>query len=162
MAGEKPEPFVERMAAEKAAEISGRHVESWVVAADTVVSLGDRIFGKPSSGEEAVEMLLALAGRRHEVRTGYCLHCVAEKVKEVGSVVSQVEFASFDEQLARAYVETGEPMDKAGAYGIQGKGACLVKSVNGSYSNVVGLPLDRVLSLLLRYDVVRVVGAVSL
>lgn len=151
---EGPEHYVLRIAREKAELVGARFPSSWVIAADTVVVLGDRTLGKPRSEEEAVGMLLSLAGRAHYVYTGYALFCVQADVCVVEHAVTTVFFADFNEDIARSYVRTGESLDKAGAYGIQGAGGVLVKAIDGSYSNVVGLPLVEVVELLLYYRVI--------
>ena len=151
---EAAEPYVERMAREKAEAVSHRFPEHYVVAADTAVCLGETILGKPADSEEAVAMLLSLAGRVHVVRSGICVTSERERVMIVRSVATEVRFAAFDESVARAYVAEGESLDKAGAYGIQGKGAFLVERVSGSYSNVVGLPLAEVVEILSGYGVI--------
>jgi len=152
--GERPEDFVKRMAEEKAVSAMNRQPESWVVSADTVVFLEDLVLGKPKNEEEAVKMLMRLSGRRHYVQTGFCIGCKGEKVQLLNVVTTLVDFAVISEDIAKAYVATGEPLDKAGAYGIQGLGAFLVTSLAGSYSNVVGLPLYEVISCLCRYGVI--------
>ena len=151
---ETPESFVQRMAGEKALAVRHIYPGSWIVAADTVVCLGRSILGKPRDIEDAVAMLMSLAGREHVVRTGYCVTCEEENILVVKSVATSVWFADFSTDVARAYAATGEPLDKAGAYGIQGKGAFLVEKVEGSYSNVVGMPLTEVLGELIRWGVI--------
>ncbi len=155
MEGEKPEDFVLRMADEKAAEMSGQYPEAWVIAGDTVVCLDRKILGKPADEEEAVALLMALSGREHRVMTGFCVAHAGRGIKTVESVTTYVRFIRFSEQLARAYAATGECLDKAGAYGIQGIGGCLVESIDGSYSNVVGLPLSQLLQVLLVHGVIE-------
>jgi septum formation protein len=145
---ESSEIFVLRMAQEKAAAVSSQFPESWVVSGDTVVCLGDQILGKPADELEAVVLLMALSGREHCVKTGFCLANSSQGIEIVQSVTTKVHFAKFSESVARAYVATGESLDKAGAYGIQGKGAFLVKAIEGSYSNVVGLPLYELIEVL--------------
>lgn len=152
--GEEPEDFVRRMAREKALAVRHLYPGSWVVAADTVVCLGQTILGKPRDAEDAVALLMSLAGREHIVRTGFCLTCEEEDVLVVASVATTVRFADFSIDVARAYAATGEPLDKAGAYGIQGQGAFLVEKIEGSYSNVVGMPLHEVLGGLMRRGVI--------
>lgn len=152
--GEKPRHYVERLAREKAVAVSKRFRESYVLAADTAVCLGDTILGKPADADEAVAMLLSLAGRVHLVRTGVCVVCPADTMEIVESVATEVRFSGFGENIARAYVAEGESLDKAGAYGIQGRGAFLVERIAGSYSNVVGLPLAEVVAILERLGVV--------
>lgn len=155
-ANEDPVDYVERMARRKAGAVSRRFPDSYVLAADTAVCLGKRILGKPVDSGEAVAMLLSLAGRTHVVRTGICVACAEENVEIVGSVATEVTFSDFGESVARGYVAQGESFDKAGAYGIQGRGAFLVERVDGSYSNVVGLPLAEVVAILERQGVVAV------
>lgn len=153
---EKPQAFVSRMAAEKARDVAGLYPGSWIVAADTVVILAGSILGKPKDSMSAVSMLMRLAGQEHQVRTGICLACQQDGVMVVQSVCTRVVFRHFSEDVARAYVATGEPLDKAGSYGIQGKGAFLVQEIIGSYSNVVGLPLCELLKMLEEYGVIAV------
>ncbi|MCP4342349.1 MAG: septum formation protein Maf [Desulfobulbaceae bacterium] len=145
---ESSETFVLRMAQEKAAVVSSQFQDSWVISGDTVVCLGDQILGKPADEFEAVDLLMALSGREHCVKTGFCVAHGSHGIEIVQSVTTKVHFAKFSESVARAYVATGESLDKAGAYGIQGKGAFLVKAIEGSYSNVVGLPLYELMEVL--------------
>ncbi len=152
---ESPENFVLRMAREKAAEVSAEFPESWVISGDTVVCLGDKILGKPLNEDQAVVLLMSLSGRVHCVKTGFCVAHKNRGVNIVQSVTTRVKFAEFSEAVARAYVATGESLDKAGAYGIQGKGAFLVEAIEGSYSNVVGLPLYELIEVLQANDVIE-------
>jgi septum formation protein len=145
---EKSQSFVLRMAREKAAAVSFEFPDSWVISGDTVVCLGDQILGKPADEQEAVALLMALSGREHCVKTGFCVAHGSRGVEIVQSVSTKVHFAKFSEAVALAYVATGESLDKAGAYGIQGRGAFLVKAIEGSYSNVVGLPLYELMEVL--------------
>ncbi len=151
---ENPGAYVERMAREKARAVSLKYPESYVLAADTAVCLEDTILGKPVDSEEAVHMLLSLAGRDHVVRSGICIACCDEKKEIACSVATIVSFFPFDEVIARGYVALGESFDKAGAYGIQGKGAFLVQRIEGSYTNVVGMPLTEVVAILLQQGVI--------
>lgn len=150
--------FVMRMAEEKAAVVSAEFADSWVISGDTVVCLGDKILGKPSDEREAVTQLMALSGREHSVKTGFCVVHKARGLKIVQLVATKVLFADFSEAVALAYVATGESLDKAGAYGIQGKGIFLVRAIDGSYSNVVGLPLYELVEVLLAYGVIEPAG----
>jgi len=154
LAGEAPETFVRRAACDKAGAVSRENAGYWVLGADTVVVHEGRILGKPGNAEEALSVLLALAGRKHLVHTGFCLKNARENVSVDRTVTTEVSFFPFSREIAAAYVATGEPLDKAGAYGIQGCGGFLVEKINGSYSNVVGLPLAEVMRELLRYKVV--------
>lgn len=154
-AGETPEEFVLRAACDKTAAVSRANAASWVLGADTVVVHGGRILGKPGDAEEALAVLLSLSGQKHLVHTGFCLENRREQVSVSRRVTTQVYFASFAKEIAAAYIATGEPLDKAGAYGIQGMGGFLVEKIEGSYSNVVGLPLVEVIRELLRFKVVE-------
>lgn len=145
-AGEEPASFARRLAVEKAAAVAAGFPAAWVLGADTVVALGDRILGKPADARQAEEMLAALSGREHTVWTGFALLRGREQV--VAAVATRVWFAELDPDLIRAYVATGEPLDKAGAYGIQGRGGVLVRQIEGSASNVIGLPLAEVCAAL--------------
>ncbi|WP_163338464.1 nucleoside triphosphate pyrophosphatase [Desulfopila sp. IMCC35008] len=154
--GESPAAYVERMAAEKVKKVMGIYPDHYIIGADTSVCLGDRILGKPESAREAVQMLMDLSGRDHVVCSGISIGCHREQVQAVLSVSTSVVFAPFDESVARAYVASGESLDKAGGYGIQGKGTFMVERINGSYSNVVGLPLMETVSLLTSHGVIAV------
>lgn len=140
-----PEELVEKNAAAKAAAVAASHSEYPVLGADTVVSLDGHTYGKPCSSEDACSMLRRLSGRSHQVSTGLAL--VYEGRVYTSVVTTQVQFALLSEPEIAAYVATGEPMDKAGAYAIQGKAALFIEGIEGSYSNVVGLPLHAVARL---------------
>ncbi len=142
IAGEGPEDHVRRLAADKAAAVAARRPRECVLAADTVVAVDGLILGKPAGREEAAAMLSRLSGRWHEVWTGYAVCLSGER--RVRAVKTGVRFVELAPGLIRAYVDTGEPMDKAGAYGIQGVAAAFVAGLRGSYTNVVGLPLAEV------------------
>ncbi len=154
-AGESPREFVMRAASDKAAAVSRENVGSWVLGADTVVVHGGKILGKPRDAKEALSVLQTLAGQKHLVHTGFCLLHGKERVAVSRVVTTEVSFYPFSRDIAAAYVATGEPLDKAGAYGIQGSGSFLVERINGSYTNVVGLPLVEVVEELLRNKVVE-------
>jgi septum formation protein len=151
---EEPSQFARRMALEKARAVAVRFPGTWIVSGDTVVSMGKEILGKPRDEEDAVAMLLSLAGREHLVETAFCLYHGGLAEERLHSTVTKVRFAAFGEAVARAYAATGEGLDKAGAYGIQGKGALLVRSIEGSHSNVVGLPLWELQQVLLECGVI--------
>lgn len=146
--GESPLFFSKRMAQEKARAVSSRFPGDWVLGADTVVSLGRRIFGKPGSPREAKQFLEALSGKAHLVFTGFCLVNQSLKKAAAGSVGTRVTFKRLSRREIDWYLRTGEPLDKAGAYAIQGRGAFLVRGITGSYTNVVGLPVTEVLEVL--------------
>lgn len=154
-AGESPREFVMRAASDKAAAVSRENAGSWVLGADTVVVHGGKILGKPRDAKEALSVLQTLAGQKHLVHTGFCLLYEKERIAVSRVVTTEVSFYPFSRDIAAAYVATGEPLDKAGAYGIQGSGSFLVERINGSYTNVVGLPLVEVVEELLRNKVVE-------
>lgn len=137
-----PQEVVMSLALQKAQAVAKDHRKSAVVGSDTVVALDGKILGKPRSEKEAVEMLRSLSGRIHKVFTGVAIVC-GEKVTSFFEE-TEVEFYPLTDQEILDYVATGEPMDKAGAYGIQGRGAVLVKRINGDYFNVMGLPISKV------------------
>ncbi|MBT8395895.1 MAG: septum formation protein Maf [Gemmatimonadetes bacterium] len=152
---ESPEDHAERLSVAKVMKVSVANPGSLVVGGDTVVIRDDHILGKPRDAGEALSVLMSLAGRRHRVVSGLALVFPGGELRS-GHLGTEVTFRAFEEDLARAYVETGEPMDKAGAYGIQGLGGALVTEIRGDYHNVMGLPLPLFLDLLLeggyRYD----------
>lgn len=140
-AKESAQQMVERLAFDKAAHVAAHHPSAWVLGADTSVVVAEDILGKPHDNAEACRMLGALQGREHTVWGAFCLFCVERKVQHVESHKSLVGIRSMSAELIEEYVSSGEPMDKAGAYAIQGLGAALVQHVRGSYTNVVGLNL---------------------
>lgn len=146
-AGEAAEAYVGRLAREKARVVASRHPGAWVLAADTTVALGAELLGKPRDAEEAQAMLTRLSGRTHDVYTGVAL---AGRHEETLVVRTRVTFRSLSPGEMSWYANSGEPLDKAGAYAIQGKGGFLVAGVEGSPSNVVGLPLGETVALLER------------
>ena len=133
------ENLPERLARLKAGDIAAKYPFDTVIGADTVVILDGRVLGKPENSDDAVRMLTALSGKKHKVITG-CAVCKNGACRSFSSV-TEVEFYPLDDREISDYVATGEPLDKAGAYGIQGRGALFVKSINGDYFNVVGLPV---------------------
>jgi len=153
-AGELPRAYTERLAREKAAAIESRvanETRTIVIAADTTVVLNGDILGKPTDAADARTMIRRLAGRSHTVMTGIAVARggrVESAVEEVGVTFRELS----DDEIAR-YVATGEPMDKAGAYGIQGWGATIVERVDGDYFSVMGLGLRRVVELMKRLGV---------
>jgi septum formation protein len=142
-AGETAERYVLRLAREKAEAVRTRHPGSTVLAADTSVVLDGALLGKPGSPDEALTMLRSLSGRTHHVLTAVAIAGAGERL-----VTAAVTFAPASETALRWYVSTGEPMDKAGAYAVQGIGGFLVERIEGSHSAVVGLPLVETLALL--------------
>ncbi len=141
--GETPGEMVLRLAIAKAdAATHGK----FVLAADTIVVLGDRVLGKPRDAEDGVEMLLALSGRCHAVMTGVALKTPTETRAVLST--TDVQFREIGRDEAYRYWQSGEPCDKAGAYGIQGLGGMFVKAIEGSYSGVMGLPVFETVELL--------------
>jgi septum formation protein len=144
--GEPAGDHVVRLAAAKAAAaahaLRAEGIEALALGADTTVSLDGAILGKPGDAAEALAMLRRLAGKTHEVLTACRVVRGDDGRAAAGVAVTRVRFAPWDEARARWYVATGEPMDKAGAYGIQGRGVLLSEAIEGSWSNVVGLPLE--------------------
>lgn len=136
--GEDPEKYVQRLAWDKAVAAGAGEGET-ALGADTAVVVGGEIFGKPSDPDDAVRMLRLLAGRKHEVITGICLRAGARAVTDWA--VTLVWMTPMSEAEIAEYVATGEPMGKAGAYAIQGRAARYIEKIEGSYSNVVGLPI---------------------
>lgn len=141
-AGEAPRAYAERLAKEKALSVSG----DLVLGADTTVLLGETLLEKPRDEADALRMLRLLQGNTHEVISAVAL--VARGKAEIATDVTRVTFRPADDDYLRAYIATGEPMDKAGAYGIQGYGAALVERIEGDFFGVMGLPLRLVLGLL--------------
>jgi septum formation protein len=139
--GEGPSDFALRAAREKALDVASRHHGRRVLGADTVVEIDGVILGKPAGAKGAREMLRSLSGREHLVHTGVAL-VVADGVRELVDTAS-VRFAALDDDIISWYVESGEPMDKAGAYAIQGIGGLLVVEIRGAPHTVVGLPIHR-------------------
>ena len=150
--GEGAAEYVLRNAREKAADVAGRvPAGAVVVAADTVVVLRGRIMEKPRSEAGAHEMLRSLSGQVHQVITGLCVRGPdwggAERVR-AEAVSTDVEFRVLADEEIEAYIRSGEPMDKAGAYAIQGRGAYMIRRIHGSYTNVVGLPMTELVEML--------------
>jgi len=141
---EAPAAYARRLARDKARAVPGE----WVLGADTIVVLGDEVLEKPADPADALRMLSRLQGTRHDVLTAICL--IANGVEYEAADTTAVYFRPADDDLLRAYVATGEPLDKAGAYGIQGYGAALVERVEGDFFSVMGLPVRLVLELLER------------
>lgn len=167
--GEPPEVYVKRVAREKVLTVVNRirqnlyptddtgartvppiHAEGlrWVVGADTIVVLGDKILGKPTDSDHALEMLTMLSGTTHKVITGFCVFDIAKDKEGIQAVTSTVKFKRANAKELEAYVATGESVDKAGSYAVQGVGAYLAETIDGSFTNVVGLPLCQVVEMM--------------
>lgn len=147
---ETPLEHVRRLAEAKARAVAGRHRGRFFVGADTIVVRDGEPIGKPRDRQDAERMLRRLSGAAHDVITAYAVYDAAIDRVEVGAVRTRVQFKPLEAQDIAAYVATGCPMDKAGAYGIQGQARSMVERIDGSYTNVVGLPLDEILAALAR------------
>jgi septum formation protein len=145
--GERAKPHTERLAREKALVVAAQRPDALVIGSDTVVVLDRRVLGKPRDPEHAVEMLMNLQGRLHRVETAVAIS-TPDGLLLSGVESVRVRFRTFDRTLAEEYVQTGEPLDKAGAYGIQGFGAAIVERIEGDYFAVMGLPIGLMLSLI--------------
>lgn len=147
-AAEPPESYVARLAREKATQLAKQFPSAWVLGADTVVVLDQHILGKPADAAAARDMLSSLSGREHTVMTGVAV-VHRDRGMTQGDVVStRVRFHTLQAADIEAYIATGEPFDKAGAYAVQGIGGQFVAALEGCYNNVVGLPLERAMALL--------------
>ena len=144
---------VARLALRKARAVAASRSAGLVIGADTIVVIEGRALGQPESAGDARAMLRALRGRTHEVMTGVAVVDAASGRDAAQTVISRVTMAAYSERDIDAYVATGEPLDKAGAYAIQGAGGALVAGLEGSHSNVVGLPLAITAELLRRFGV---------
>jgi len=153
IADEKPETYAVRVASDKAAVASQKAKKGIVIAADTIVVVDEAILGKPVHAQDAVRMLMLLQGRMHLVMTGIAVMDATSKKMMTGLSVTKVWFRVLTEAEIQSYVKTGEPLDKAGAYGIQGKGALLVDRIEGCYFNVVGLPISLLGKMLGAFDI---------
>ena len=149
-----PDVYVRQLAESKARDISEQYAASWVIGADTIVFIDGNILGKPDSRGEARSMLERLSGKTHHVLTGYCIccHSIGRLFSDV--VKTEVRFKKLTAREIDWYINSGEPFDKAGAYGIQGIGTFLVRRINGSYTNVVGLPVCEIMDFLIREKII--------
>lgn len=144
-----PKLLVKELAMLKASKTSKYcEKDAYIIAADTVVAFDGQILEKPKDEAEALKMLMTLSGKSHSVYTGVCVLKMPERHAICKCEKTEVEFKSFGHDVAKRYIRTGEPMDKAGAYGIQGKGALLIKEIHGDYFNVVGLPVGLLCDML--------------
>ncbi len=144
-----PEAYVKFLAEAKANQVSEDYPEKWVIGADTIVMIDETLLGKPESRVEARLMLKRLSGKTHQVFTGYCICCKSKNRSYSEVIKTDVRFKNLSDTEIEWYIRTNEPFDKAGAYAIQGLGTFLVKSIKGSYTNVVGLPVCEVVEFLI-------------
>ena len=147
-----PENMVLCLSERKAKSVAPRHPHALILSADTTVAIDGRHLGKPKDREDAAAMLKMLSGRWHTVYTGVCLYCPETAWLRREACATRVHFVPVPEEEMRAYLDTSEPYDKAGAYAIQGAAGAFIDRIEGSYSNVVGLPLHTVLSLLRAFE----------
>jgi len=149
-----PDKYVSMLAESKAKEVADLYPDKWIIGADTIVLIDNFILGKPSSKKNARSMLNNLSGRTHQVYTGYAIINKQQNCFFSEAVKTEVEFKKLTDEEIEWYINTSEPFDKAGAYAIQGLGTFLVKRINGSYTNVVGLPVCEVIEFLIREGVI--------
>lgn len=153
---ETPEQYVLRIAEGKALDIASKYPESWVIAADTIVYIDNIILGKPKDMKEAEEMLNRLCGREHLVFTGISVCNLKRQKGDKRVVKTSVKMKKLSASEIQWYVNTDEPYDKAGGYAAQGIGAVMIESINGSYTNVIGLPLCELFQMLIQLGVIEV------
>ena len=151
-----PDNYVKILAEAKAGDISEKNPDKWVIGADTIVLIDGKILGKPSSVDDARKMLNRLSGKVHHVYTGFAIFCKNNNHFFSETIKTDVLFKKLSQEEIEWYVHTEEPFDKAGAYAIQGLGTFLVKRVNGSYTNVVGLPVCEVIEHLIKENVINI------
>lgn len=144
-----PISYVKFLAESKAQDVSKKYPDSWVIGADTIVLINDSVLVKPDSKQNARDMLNLLSGKTHIVTTGYCICCKNKNILFSDTVNTDVVFKDLSDIEIDWYIRTDEPFDKAGGYAIQGLGSSFVKSIHGSYTNVVGLPVCEVVDFLL-------------
>lgn len=145
--GESPEALVCRLAKEKALKVGRSHTKGFILGADTIVVCDHEILGKPMNASDAKNMLMTLSGRGHQVMTAVSLVNASTQIVSTDLAITDVRMKSLTESEIEAYIKTKEPMDKAGAYGIQGVGSVLVESIQGEFNTVVGLSVQSVIRL---------------
>ena len=141
---ETPIETVKRLAYEKALNVANDNKEALVIGADTIVVINDTILGKPKDEKQAFDMIKLLSGKTHNVITGFALINLDNNKRVIDYEISTVTFKELSEESIKDYIQTKESLDKAGAYGIQGYGALLVKEIQGDYFNIVGLPISKI------------------
>jgi septum formation protein len=153
---ESPKEHVIRLAEAKARDIASGYPDRWVIAADTIVYINGSILGKPKSREEAMEMLHRLSGQEHWVLTGFSVCHLGKGKSDKEAIQTAVKMKTLSPTEMEWYVQTGEPLDKAGGYAIQGIGSFMIESIRGSYTNVVGLPLCELIQMLNRLGAIAI------
>ncbi|MGH7889877.1 MAG: Maf family protein [Thermodesulfobacteriota bacterium] len=155
-AGESPEDFTLRVSSDKALYVAaGLNSDSVVIGADTIVVIDGEILGKPRDAEDAKSMLGKISGREHRVITGFSIVKPKDQILHREHVESRVKIKTLAPWEIEGYIKTREPMDKAGAYGAQGIGAFMIEQIQGSYTNVVGLPLSQMVDVLTRLGILK-------
>jgi septum formation protein len=149
----EPRETVRQLAIQKAKAVAGRHKNAIIIAADTIGVIGEKILGKPHTKNEARKMLRAISGKCHIVITGFSILDTATNKTVTGTVKTRVYIKKLTAPEIDSYVETGEPLDKAGAYAIQGLGAVIVEKIEGDYYNVMGLPLSALAEALKEFGI---------
>lgn len=144
----EPSLYVQELALLKGADVAKRLENKIVISADTIVYHDGRVLGKPADKEDAFKMLSSLSGKEHTVYTGICIMRTKDAFTVCEPCATKVKFKKLTPEKIRAYINTGEPMDKAGAYAVQGLGATLIEKIDGDYFNVVGLPLEKTARIL--------------
>ncbi|MBA2882399.1 septum formation protein [Desulfosalsimonas propionicica] len=153
--GPEPERHAQILAAAKAEAVAKLYPHAWVIGADSIVVIDGRILNKPESAAVAGQMLRRLSGRTHRVITGYSIWCESRGHRHSNVCITEVTFKELTEDEINWYTQTPEPRDKAGGYAIQGIAAFMVKSINGSYTNVVGLPMCEIVGHLTQHGAIR-------
>ena len=153
--GMQPTNFACQMAIRKAESVRHVHKTRWILGADTIVVMNARIFGKPKDPRDCRDMLIRLRGRNHRVITGFCILDPGGKSVHIESVATKVKVKEISELEIEAYIKTGEPFGKAGGYAIQGIGSFMIEHINGSYTNVVGLPVCEIVGALVTCGALR-------
>lgn len=148
-----PHKLARFLSREKAKAVAAKYKNALIIAADTIVILKGEVLGKPHTAKESMRMLSLLNGRTHSVVTGFTVIDTGSNKKISGSVETRVTFSRLTVDEIKAYVKSGEPLDKAGAYGVQGLGAVIVKRIEGDYFNVMGLPLSSLTEALKKFGV---------
>ena len=155
LADETPSDFVSRMALEKAYTVASNYPEAWILTADTIVVVDNEILGKPNDVADACSMLARLSGRWHQVFTAFTLHHQGLGKTVNLSDSSRVKIASLQKSVIAAYVASGEPLDKAGSYAVQGLGGSFVEALDGCPTTVIGLPLPLVIAQLIECKIIN-------
>jgi len=150
-----PEEYVKELSFLKAENIACSYPASWILGADTIVVIKGQVLGKPQSKTSAIKMLRQLSNCEHSVYTAFCILNNKTDTKIIRCVETKVVFKNLSDEEILWYIDTKEPFDKAGGYGIQGVGAFLVKHISGSYSNVVGLPVCEVVEILMNLNIIK-------